>query len=60
MMTVKKLKLMLILKQEENYGVRGTPSLFIGKTGDGKEMNALYLRGLRQFDSLKPIIEKTA
>ena len=40
------------------YGVRGTPSLFIGKTGDGKEMNALYLRGLRQFDSLKPIIEK--
>ena len=40
------------------YGVRGTPSLFIGKTGDGTEMNAIYLRGLRQFDSLKPIIEK--
>ena len=45
-------------KAGKNYGVRGTPSLFIGKTGDGKEMNALYLRGLRQFDSLKPIIEK--
>jgi len=45
-------------KAGKNYGVRGTPSLFIGKTGDGKEMNALYLRGLRQFDSLKPIIDK--
>ena len=40
------------------YGVRGTPSLFIGKTGDGKEMKATYIRGLRQFDALKPIIEK--
>ena len=40
------------------YGVRGTPSLFIGTTGDGVEMNAIYLRGLRQFDSLKPIIDK--
>lgn len=40
------------------YGVRGTPSLFIGKTGNGKEMNATYIRGLRQFDALKPIIEK--
>ena len=41
-----------------NYGVRGTPSLFIGKTGDGEEMKATYIRGLRQFDALKPIIEK--
>ncbi|MEE9194111.1 MAG: DsbA family protein [Thermodesulfobacteriota bacterium] len=45
-------------KAGRNYGVRGTPSLFIGKTGDGTEMNALYLRGLRQFDSLKLIIDK--
>jgi len=45
-------------KAGRNYGVRGTPSLFIGKTGDGTEMNAIYLRGLRQFDSLKPIIDK--
>ena len=45
-------------KAGKKYGVRGTPSLFIGKTGDGTEMNALYLRGLRQFDSLKPIIDK--
>ena len=40
------------------YGVRGTPSLFIGKTGDGKEMTAVYLRGLRQFEALKPEIDK--
>lgn len=39
------------------YGVKGTPSLFIGKTGDGKEMEAVYLRGLRPFNSIKPIIE---
>ena len=45
-------------KEGRKYGVRGTPSLFIGKTGDGKEMKATYIRGLRQFDSLKPIIEK--
>ena len=41
-----------------SYGVRGTPTLFIGKTGNGKEMKATYIRGLKQFDSLKPIIEK--
>lgn len=39
------------------YGVKGTPSLFIGRTGTGKEMEATYLRGLRPFESLKPVID---
>lgn len=45
-------------KKGREYGVKGTPSLFIGKTGDGDKMEAIYLRGLRPFDSIKPIIEK--
>jgi len=40
-----------------NYGVKGTPSLFIGRTGNGNQMEALYLRGLRPFSSIKPTIE---
>lgn len=44
-------------KKGREYGVKGTPSLFIGKTGDSKEMEAVYLRGLRPFESIKPIIE---
>ena len=58
MMIAKKAEVDADSKAGRNYGVRGTPSLFIGKTGDGTEMNAIYLRGLRQFDSLKPIIDK--
>lgn len=46
------------LEMGRKYGVRGTPSFFIGPTGDGKEMEAVYLRGLRSFETLKPVIEK--
>lgn len=41
-----------------NYGVRGTPSLFIGKTGVGPDMKGFYIRGTRPFESIKPQIDK--
>ncbi len=46
------------LEDGKRYGVKGTPSFFIGNTGSGTEMKAIYLRGLRPFSSLKPYIEK--
>lgn len=46
------------LEDGRKYGVRGTPSLFIGKTGTTGEMKGQYFRGLRPFESLKPEIDK--
>lgn len=45
-------------KDGQNYGVRGTPSFFIGKTTDGKEMTGVYIRGARPFDAFKTEIDK--
>lgn len=44
-------------EEGRKYGVTGTPSLFIGRTGDGDEMDAVYLRGLRSFNALKVQID---
>ena len=41
------------------YGVRGTPSFFIGKTDDGKgEMTGVYIRGAQPFQVFKAEIDK--
>jgi protein-disulfide isomerase len=41
------------------YGVRGTPSFFIGKTDDDKkEMTGLYIRGAQPFQVFKREIDK--
>jgi len=42
----------------QQYGVRGTPSFFIGKTGDGKEMMGIYVRGAQPFNVFKNHIDK--
>ncbi len=42
----------------KNYGVRGTPSFFIGKTQKGKEMTGVYVRGARGYDVFKTEIDK--
>jgi protein-disulfide isomerase len=42
----------------KNYGVRGTPSFFIGKTEKGKEMTGVYVRGARSYDTFKTEIDK--
>ncbi len=41
------------------YGVRGTPSFFIGKTeGNGNEMTGVYIRGAQPFQVFKTEIDK--
>ena len=41
------------------YGVRGTPSFFIGKTEDNKnEMTGVYIRGAQPFQVFKTEIDK--
>jgi protein-disulfide isomerase len=41
------------------YGVRGTPSFFIGKTEDDKnEMTGVYIRGAQPFQAFKTEIDK--
>ncbi len=45
-------------KDGQAYGVRGTPSFFIGKTTEGKEMEGFYVRGARPFDAFKTEIDK--
>ncbi len=42
----------------KNYGVRGTPSFFIGKTENGKEMTGVYVRGARPYNTFKTEIDK--
>lgn len=45
-------------QDSETYGVRGTPSFFIGKTTGGKMMDGLYLRGARPYAAYKTTIDK--
>jgi protein-disulfide isomerase len=40
------------------YGVRGTPSFFIGKTEEGKEITGSYVRGAQQYQVFKTQIDK--
>ncbi len=42
----------------QKYGVRGTPSFFIGKTGDGKEISGIYVRGAQPYNVFKNHIDK--
>ncbi len=42
----------------KKYGVRGTPSFFIGKTEEGKEMTGSYVRGAQPFEAFKARIDK--
>jgi protein-disulfide isomerase len=42
----------------KSYGVRGTPSFFIGKTEKGKEMTGVYVRGALPYDRFKTEIDK--
>ncbi|NIP29614.1 MAG: thioredoxin domain-containing protein [Candidatus Dadabacteria bacterium] len=46
------------LSDGKSYGVRGTPSIFLGKSGKGKEFTGLYLRGFRPFEFYKAEIDK--
>jgi len=45
-------------KDGQAYGVRGTPSFFIGKTEKGKEMTGVYIRGARPYNAFKTEIDK--
>lgn len=42
----------------QKYGVRGTPSFFVGKTGEGKEITGVYIRGARPYTVFKTEIDK--
>jgi len=42
----------------QKYGVRGTPSYFIGKTTDGNEITGTIVRGAQPYSVFKELIEK--
>ena len=42
----------------QKYGVRGTPSYFIGKTTDGDEITGTFIRGAQPYIVFKELIEK--
>lgn len=46
------------IEDAKKYGVSGTPSFFIGKTEEGKEMTASYIRGAQPFQVFKARIDK--
>ncbi|MGH7884524.1 MAG: DsbA family protein [Thermodesulfobacteriota bacterium] len=46
------------MSEGTNYGVRGTPSVFLGKSGDGKEFTGSYIRGFRPYEYYKAEIDK--
>ncbi len=46
------------MSEGSKYGVRGTPSVFLGKSGDDKEFKGLYLRGFRSYEFYKAEIDK--
>lgn len=45
-------------KDGQKYGVRGTPSYFIGKTEDGKEFTGTFVRGAQPYSVFKEHIEE--
>ena len=42
----------------QKYGVRGTPSYFIGKTTDGNEITGTIIRGAQPYSVFKELIEE--
>lgn len=46
------------MSEGSKYGVRGTPSVFLGKSGDDKEFKGIYLRGFRPYEFYKAEIDK--
>ncbi len=46
------------IEDAKKYGVSGTPSFFVGKTEEGKEMTASYIRGAQPFEAFKARIDK--
>jgi protein-disulfide isomerase len=45
-------------KDGQKYGVRGTPSFFIGRTGDGKEFKGTFVRGAQPYSVFKEHIDE--
>ncbi len=45
-------------KEGQEYGVTGTPSYFIGRTEDGKEITGTFVRGAQPFDVFKQHIDE--
>jgi protein-disulfide isomerase len=46
------------LEDGRKYGVKGTPSFFVGKTEDGNELVGFYIRGSMPFQVFKAQIDK--
>jgi len=46
------------MEDARKYGVRGTPSFFIGKTEEGKEINGFPIRGAQPYQVFKTRIDK--
>ena len=44
-------------KDGQQYGVTGTPSFFIGRTGDGKEFKGTFVRGAQPYSVFKEHID---
>ncbi len=44
--------------EADSYGASGTPTFFIGKSGNGKEIIGTRLVGAQPFSSFKNLIEK--
>ncbi len=42
----------------QKYGVRGTPSYFIGKTTDGDEITGTFIRGAQPYTVFKELIDE--
>lgn len=45
-------------KEGQEYGVTGTPSYFIGRTEDGKEITGAFVRGAQPYDVFKKHIDE--
>jgi len=46
------------IEDAKKYGISGTPSFFVGKTEEGNEMTASYIRGAQPFEAFKSRIDK--
>ena len=46
------------IEDGQKYGVRGTPSYFIGKTTDGDEITGTFIRGAQPYSVFKELIDE--
>lgn len=46
------------MEEGQKYGVRGTPSFFIGKTDDEGNMSGIYVRGAQPYNVFKQHIDE--